>query len=232
MNELTLAPPGSEPKLLVPAYFHPAIHPELWAAMAENSDKVRIVILNAANGPGLRRDGVLLEAVEPLLSAGIDVVGYVDTDYGRRPRHEAVADIACFLLWYRVTGVLFDRVPTTPDHVGWVARLAHHAREMGARIVVFNHGAYPSEGYAEHADVLGTFEGPWTAYVDLPVPLWARGLPQGKAYHVVYSIPRDRFADAVLLASRRRAGYVYLTDHDNPNPYDRLPALPPAAWLG
>ena len=232
MTSMVLEGPASEPKLLVPAYFHPAVHPELWAAMAANPDKVRIVILNVASGPGRRRETARVAAVDALLAAGIDVVGYVDTDHGRRPRHEVVADIGCFMLWYQVTGVLLDRVPTPPDHVGWAGRLARHARDMGARLVVFNHGAYPAEGFAEHADVLGTFEGPWSAYVDLPVPRWARRVPGGNAYHVVYSIPPTRFADATLLATRRRAAYVYLTDHDGPNPYERLPALPPAGWLG
>jgi hypothetical protein len=232
MNDLTLAPADFEPKMLVPAYFHPVERPQLWAAMADNPDKVGIVILNVANGPGHERDGVWLEAVEPLLSAGIDVVGYVDTGYGRRPRHEVVADIGCYLLWYQVTGILFDQVATAPDHVESVGRLARHARDLGARLVVFNHGAYPAEGYAEHADILGTFEGSWKAYVDLSVPVWTRRLPERKAYHVVHSVPLGRFADAALLARSRRAGYVYVTDRDGPNPYDRLPAVPPTAWLG
>lgn len=232
MSDLAVAAPACEPKLLVPAYFHPSIRPDLWAAMAAHPDKVRIVVLNPASGPGRHREPDRAAAVDALLASGIEVVGYVDTDYGRRPRHEVVADIGCFMLWYRVSGVLLDRVPTTADHLGWVGRLAGHARAMGARLVVFNHGAYPAEGFAEHADVLGTFEGPWGDYVDLPVPRWARQLPEGKSYHVVYSVPPERFADAALLASRRRAAYVYLTDHDGPNPYERLPALPPEAWLG
>ena len=212
------------PKLLVPAYFHPALEPEQWAMMADRAEQVQMVILNVNDGPGERRDEARLEALERLLEAGVAVAGYVDVDYGQRPRHDVVADIGCFMLWYRVTGIFFDRVPAAPDQVPAAALLARHARDIGAQSVIFHHGVYPAEAYAEHADILGTFEGPWSSYVDLPVPRWARELTDAKSYHVVYSVPPASFGDAVLLANRRRAGYVYITDHEGANPYERLPA--------
>jgi hypothetical protein len=91
-------------------------------------------------------------------------------------------------------------------------------------LVMFNHGAHPLEAYAEHADLLGTFEGPWQAYLRLPVPRWTRSWPASRFYHVVYSVPPEHAADAFLLAVRRRAGCVYITDQGGGNPYDRLPA--------
>ena len=79
-------------------------------------------------------------------------------------------------------------------------------------MVLFNHGAHPLEAYAEHANLLGTFEGPWRAYLRLAVPRWTRSRPASTFYHVVYSVPRENFDHAFLLATRRRAGSVYITD--------------------
>jgi hypothetical protein len=158
----------------------------------------------------------------------VAVAGYVDTDYGRRPASDALADLDRFLRWYEVTGVCFDRAAGPADRLGYYAALSREARGAGARDVVFNHGAHPLEAYADHADLLGTFEGPWRAYARLAVPRWTRARPVGQFYHVVYSVPPENFGQAFLLAIRRRAGCAYITDHGGANPYDRLPSAGPA----
>ena len=95
---------------------------------------------------------------------------------------------------------------------------------MGAREVALNHGAHPVETYAEHADLLGTFEGPWSAYLELTVPRWVRSRPAGQFFHLLHSVPAASFSDAIWLAARRNAGCVYVTDRGGVNPWDRLPA--------
>ena len=94
---------------------------------------------------------------------------------------------------------------------------------MGAHLVAFNHGAHPVEAYADHADLLGTFEGPWSAYLELAVPRWVRSRPAEQFFHLVHSLPGANFGDALWLAARRNAGCVYLTDRGGANPWDCLP---------
>lgn len=218
---------GSEPvmpRLIVPAYFHPASHPAEWAWLAGQAEQVRLVVLNLADGPGAAPDAVVRPAVRRLLAAGVPVAGYVDTSYGQRPPREALADLGRYLDWYQVTGVFFDRAPTGAEHLGHYADLAEGARRLGAREVALNHGAHPVEAYAQHADLLGTFEGPWPAYLDLAIPRWARSRPAAQFYHLPHSVPPGSFRDARWLAARRNAGCVYITDRGGPNPWDRLPA--------
>ncbi len=218
---------GSElimPRLIVPAYFHPASHPAEWAWLVEQAGQVRLVVLNLADGPGTRPDTAVQPALSRLQAAGVAVAGYVDTNYGRRPAREALADLGRYLDWYTVAGVFFDRAAAGPEHVGHYAGLAQRARQLGARVVALNHGAHPVEAYAEHADLLGTFEGPWRAYLGLAIPRWARSRPAGQFYHLPHSVPPGSFSDAFWLAARRNAGCVYVTDQGGPNPWDRLPA--------
>jgi hypothetical protein len=212
------------PRLVVPAYFHPVLHPQEWALLAERAAHVRLVILNIANGPGESPDIAHSAVVERLHAAGVEVAGYVDTNYGHRDVFEPISDIGRFLDWYQVTGVCFDRAAVTAESLEYYAALARRARAMGVRLVMFNHGAHPQEAYAEHADLLGTFEGPWRSYMDMSVPRWTRSLPSDKFYHVVHSVPMQRFNDAYLMAARRRAGFAYVTEQSGSNPYDRLPA--------
>jgi Spherulation-specific family 4 len=211
-------------RLIVPAYFHPALRPDLWRSLAEHADQVRLVILNVASGPGTAPDPAFAAVAGQLHRAGVTLAGYVDTGYGRRPPTEPLADIGRYVDWYGVAGVCLDRAAASAEHLGYYAMLASRSRAMGAGVVMFNHGTHPARGYAEHADVLGTFEGPWRAYRHLAVPRWTQSWPASRFYHVVYAVPAGRLGDAFRLATRRGAGSVYVTDRSGGNPYDRLPA--------
>ena len=226
--------PLTAPRLVVPAYFRPDTRSDDWQLLAKHAQQVRLVILNLANGPGTRPDPAYHSALGRLREVGVAVAGYVDTNYGRRPVPEALADLDNFLEWYAVSGVCFDRVSVSAQDLGYYAGLSRDARRAGARVVLFNHGAHPLEAYAEHANLLGTFEGPWRAYVRLAVPRWTRSRPASTFYHVIHSVPRENFDHAFLLATRRRAGSVYVTDRGGANPYDGLPAgglQPESPWL-
>lgn len=216
------------PRLVVPAYFHPALAPGDWARMARQASHIRVVILNPASGPGDQPDPAYVPALQPLKDAGVTIAGYADTNYGQRPWREALADIERYQDWYGIDGVLYDRVSAVAGDLRHYALLARRARKLGAQTVVFNHGVHPHEGYARHADILGTFEGPWHVYLQQAVPQWTRSWPPGRFYHVVYSVPLEHLASAFMVAGRRRAACVYVTDHGGRNPYSRLPALVPA----
>ena len=223
----------TRPRLVVPAYFHPALHADDWQWLADHAPQVRLVILNVANGPGSAPEPVFYPVLDRLGGAGVPVAGYVDTNYGHRPTRDVLAELGRYLDWYAVGGVCFDRVAAAAEHLRYYAALSARAREMGAGVVLFNHGVHPLEAYAEHADVLGTFEGPWSAYLRMHVPHWTRSHPAETFYHVVYSVPARRFDRAFMLAVRRRAASVYITDRGGANPYDRLPgdAESPASWM-
>lgn len=225
---MTQSPSGAldlaVPRLVVPAYFHPAVRPDDWALLTERAAQVRLVILNPASGPGTQPDDAWIPVLDRLRAAGVGVVGYVDTNYGRRPQREAMVELARYLAWYKVTGVLFDQVAATRPRLSYFAALAGDARSMGARVVVFNHGVHPDEAYADHADVLGTFEGPWSAYRKVSMPRWVSARSADQFYHVVHSVPPQDLGDAYLLAARYRAGCAYVTDRSGGNPYDQLPA--------
>jgi hypothetical protein len=212
------------PRLVVPAYFHPAVCPDRWQWLADHAPLVSLVILNVASGPGTARQDVFRAAVDKLRGAGVRVIGYADTNYGHRTEREILADLGRYQDWYEVDGVCLDRAAAGAGQAGYYAALADRVRAMGAEVVFFNHGTHPAEDYAPQADLLGTFEGPWTAYQRLRVPAWTHRWPPGKFYHVVHSVPLPLLGTAWRLAQGRRVASVYITDRDGPNPYDDLPA--------
>ena len=211
------------PRLVVPAYFHPSADPAGWEWLAEHPDRVWLVVLNIINGPGLRPEPPFQAVARRLHDAGVTLIGYVDTNYGQRHPEQVRDELGRYLDWYPVTGVCLDRVTATAAWLPHYSALTAEARKLGAEVVFFNHGAYPAEGYAELADLLGVFEGSWQAYQRLDVPRWTRAWPAEKFYHVVHSVPPGKSGDTVRLAVRRRAAAVYVTERSGPNPYDRLP---------
>lgn len=213
---------GPRPRLLVPAYFHPAVRPQDWATLARQAERIALVVLNVATGPGAHRDSAFDGVLEQLRTAGIAVAGYVDTDYAARPSENVLIDLTRYRDWYAPDGVFFDRAASEAKHVEHYAGLARAARGLGMSPVMFNHGTHPAQAYTAHADLLGTFEGPWSAYVELAIPRWARQEHHVHLVHLVHSVPPDLIGTALDLAVQRNVSCGYVTDHVTHNPWSRL----------
>ena len=85
-------------------------------------------------------------------------------------------------------------------------------RADGGGHLVFGHGTHPHPGYAELADQLVTFAGPWNDYRWSQVAEWTADHPPERFCHLVHGVPGQpsrRGAADRPLAGR---GHVYLTD--------------------
>ncbi|MFE1552361.1 spherulation-specific family 4 protein [Streptomyces sp. NPDC058718] len=171
------------PSLLVPYYEHPADRPEAWSSLVAAAPSLHGVVLNPASGAGEAPDPAFAEASARLREAGVRVLGYVDTAYGRRPHAEVVAELLRHRDWYRADGAFLDQVTTAPGGLAHYRRIAVAARAAGAATLVLNHGAHPDPGYEEFADLLVTFEGPWDTYRTLDLPVAPHYC------HLVYAAP-------------------------------------------
>ncbi len=148
-----------------------------------------MVVLNLANGPGASRTGCAFPrwngSAPPESRCAGTSTRTTGSARGRRPRRPAPSP-RLVPGRRRFPRPRRDRRRASeplrgPDGLG---------RDAGARLVVFNHGAHPVEAYADHADLLGTFEGSWSSYVELGVPRWVRSRPAGQFFHLLHSVPR------------------------------------------
>ncbi|CAM5259178.1 spherulation-specific family 4 protein [Streptomyces narbonensis] len=171
------------PSLLVPYYEHPADRPEAWSALVAAAPTLYGVVLNPASGAGRAPDPAFAEVSARLREAGVRVLGYADTAYGRRPHAEVVTDLLRHRDWYGADGSFLDQVTTAPGGLAHYRRIAVAARAAGAATLVLNHGAHPDPGYGEFADLLVTFEGPWDTYRTLDLPVAPHYC------HLVYAAP-------------------------------------------
>jgi hypothetical protein len=208
---------------VVPAYFHPALAAADWAAMATMATDLRLVVLNVANGTGDFPDHAFTDVVREVQAGGAPVAGYVDSDYGRRPGEQILAELHRYWEWYGVRNVFLDRAASGIEHVRQYGMIAAQCRAFGADLVAFNHGTHPAPEFAEHADLLGTFEGALPAFLDLDVPRWVHDHPADCFFHLVYECPPEVAGPIEALAAERNVGCLYRTERTRPNPWSGLP---------
>jgi hypothetical protein len=209
--------------LVVPAYFHPLAAPKPWRRLAASAPITRLVIVNVHNGPGTALDESYLAATHALRIHQVSTAGYVDTDYGRRPVADVVADVRSYLRWYGIEGVFLDQVSSGITELDHYEEYVLAVRAAGARFVALNPGTHPHPGYIDLANLTVTFEGTWFDYRGLALPGWVRDYPSGRFCHLVHSVPQEAFTAALQLASQRNVRSVFLTDGCGDNPWDRFP---------
>jgi hypothetical protein len=215
------------PGVGVPGYAHPLLAATEWGELTRPGTPLHWVVLNVSDGPGTRPDPHCLEAAGRLRNAGIRVLGHLDTRYGTRNFGELISDAHRFVDWYQVDGFLLERCPA--DHAGLpeVRRTVATLRVIrDAAHIVLGHGIHPHPGYADLADQLVTFSGPWSDYRWSQVAEWTADHSPERFCHFVHGVPRHDLTEALRIARRQGAATVWITDHTDGGGADPWEVMP------
>jgi len=212
----------------VPGYAHPLVAPVEWSELTRPGTPLHWVVLNVSDGPGARPDPHCLEAAGRLRNGGVRVLGHLDVTYGARAFGELVFDAQRYLDWYQVDGFFLDRCPTERTALPEVRRTAGTLRALlGDGHIVLGHGSHPDPGYAETADQLVTFSGPWSDYRWSQVAEWTAEHPPERFCHFVHGVPRGHLDEALRVARWQGASTIYFTDRTDRggsvDPWESLP---------
>ncbi|UUU21455.1 spherulation-specific family 4 protein [Streptomyces sp. DSM 40750] len=219
---------SARPSVLVPYYEHPSARPAEWNALVTAAPSLYGVVLNPSSGPGDAPDPAFIQVANRLRAAGVRLLGYADTGYGRRPVTEVVRDLTRYQAWYGTDGTFLDQVPAGLGEFDYYRRLAAAVWGGGSATLALNHGTPPHPAYARIADLVVTFEGTWETYREQPLAPWpggTRGLG-AQVCHLVYGVPPD--ADVGGLARTRGASVHCAVPGVGDHPWGTLPhALEP-----
>ena len=219
--------PAVDLGVVIPAYVPPEQAP-YWTTVVAGAPTVRDVILNPDDGPGGTESPGYADLVEQLRRAGIRVLGYVATGRGDRAHDAVMSEVRHWQQWYGVTSIFFDEASSRAKELSTYRRYVAAVHDAGG-VAVLNPGVVPDRGYFGIADSIVTFEDTADRYLaQRDQPSWLRAEPAEKVWHIVIATPEDRLDDVLARARADGAGNVYVTDDDEPNPYDRLPAYWPA----
>jgi hypothetical protein len=202
----------------IPAY----LPPDGIARIAERPVRDRVVIFNPDNGPGAKLAPEYRSAVAADQRTGTRVLGYVHTGWGARDPAAVVADVLRYRSWYGADGIFFDETAHDAAELPYYRSLARDARAAGLGIVALNPGTVPARAYFDLADIVVTFEGPYSAYEAAirAMPAWTRDVPRDRIAHLLYDTTR---AQAMRAIESGPAGFVYATSASLPNPWSTLP---------
>jgi hypothetical protein len=212
----------------IPGYAHPLVAPTEWGALTRPGTPLHWVVLNVADGPGARPDPHCLEAAGRLRNAGVRVLGHLETASGARTLAEVIFDAQRHLDWYQVDGFLLDHCPADRAALPGIRRLVTTLRTIrhGAHVVL-GHGTHPHPGYAECADQLVTFSGPWSAYRWSQAAEWTADHPPERFCHLVHGVPGPHLEEALRIARWQGAATIYFTDRTDGggrrDPWETMP---------
>lgn len=176
--------------------------------------------------PGDKPIAEYTDIIRRAKTAGIKVLSYVWTDYGRRTYASIAAEISRTKANYNVDGIFLDGVSTASNHFTLYANLSNYIRSARGGFVAMNPGVVPSSAMLmAYADLLVTFEGTYSTYVNsYTTQAWTTAYPASRFWHLVHATPATATSNAVRLSELRNAGAIYVTDDILPNPWDRLPS--------
>ncbi|HWB36677.1 MAG TPA: spherulation-specific family 4 protein, partial [Rugosimonospora sp.] len=236
----------------VPAYIPPSDSAS-WSAIENSGPQLGFVVANVANGPDTALNTDWQTVIDATHGNGTKVLGYVDTGYFgfTTPARQTVlgdTDATAWLVqaeqdvnrWYAyygssVDGIFFDDAENicgpngSSTYVDLYIELNQyvHTYHPGA-LTVANPGVGVPDCYEDAADILITFEGSYTDYLnptgDYVTRQWQLDADPNKFWNLVYDVPDTTALATVLDTSKRNnAGYVYATPDTLPNPWDTVP---------
>ncbi|MFB8772276.1 spherulation-specific family 4 protein [Streptomyces broussonetiae] len=210
----------------VPGYAHPLVAPREWADLARPGAPLHWVVLNVADGPGTRLDPDCLQATARLRTAGVRVLGHLDTS-SATALPGSLAAAHRYLDWYGVDGFLLDRCPTERAALPEIRRMVTALRALRDDAhIVLGHGTHPHPGYADHGDQLVTFRGRWSDYRWSQVAEWTADHPAERFCHFVHGVPLGHLEEALRIARWQGAATIYFTDRTNragTSPWEAMP---------
>jgi hypothetical protein len=217
-------------RLLVPAYFFPAGDGlEQWGKLLEAPDPAGVVIIvNIASGPGEVSNPNYVRIIGRARQKGFPVLGYVPTNYGKRPIKAAKDDIDRWIRFYPgIRGIFFDQQASAPDRVTYYVELYEYARnEQGLDLVINNPGTTCAEEYLAQpvADVVCLIDSTRDINEFHPPAWMSRYKPARFAGEFPKIDDPVKMKQLVRELVAKGVGYCYITDGQGPNPWGRLPS--------
>jgi hypothetical protein len=230
-DESKTAPDGASRRLrlLVPAYIYPVGEGlKDWQRLFEAATKVEIVaIANPNSGPGDERNLDYAAIYTEASNQGITLVGYVSTDYCRRPQAEIKNDVDTWVRLYpQIRGFFFDQQPRDGRDAVRFAELRDYAKgKIRDPLVITNPGtlcddAYLAQSVSNVTCVFNNYQG--FEQFELPAPL--KKYEPFRFATMPYNIGDVETMRAIVKdAINKRIGYLYISDAKPLNRWDKLP---------
>lgn len=207
--------------LIIPVYGNTST--QFNAAIAAARKVQTIVVLNPDDGPGSRKDTFIAGYVSKLKAAGAIVVGYISTQYGGVSTGTVQSQMNAYISYYGVQGYFLDEVSDSSGKLNYYKTLKAYAAGKG-KYIVGNPGTTVPSSYAATADVMITYEDPYSGgWTRSKPPTWAAGKPS-KIGAIVYSTNASLANGVIDRAIALGYGWIFVTDRGGSDPFGIAPS--------
>ncbi|MEA1948303.1 MAG: spherulation-specific family 4 protein [Thermodesulfobacteriota bacterium] len=232
-------------EMLYPLYNYPNWNdPDsyIWDDIAAAGSDIPITaIINPANGPGgdSSPNSDFQKGLKDLTEGGVEIIGYVATEYGTRNINYVKSDIKQYNDDftdgdnYSVTGIFLDQVKNTTDRntLAYYQELWHYVKNSSDTpnldFVVLNPGINTPEVFLDFADVIIVFEGNFSDWINYTPDSYLVNYTSDRFSYLVHSTMGGcvEMENAIDLGPKRNILYGFVTDDLLPNPWDNFPSF-------
>ncbi len=198
--------------LIIPSYFYDG---NLWERVLNlDTNEIKIItIINPASGAGERPDPHYREIIRRLNEKGITPIGYIYTEYGKRPLRIVKREIRKYLKFYPgIKGFFIDQTSTERRKLRYYRKIYRYIKRKGNFLVILSPGAPTHRGYYRFADYVITTVGNY--------PDCNEQKPE-KDGCILYGIPYNQMIEVL---HNENVKLIYITDDGDGNPFDNLPS--------
>jgi hypothetical protein len=213
VNPTTTVQPSQQ--LLIPAYQYPTLG--TWATLTAAIPPPAMMIANISGvGAGASSNPDYVTAINNARTAGIRILGYIDTNYTTRPTANIPTELANWATWYGITDIFLDRVSSDVGaHYTWYSGVVTTIRNTNPNgLVVLKCSVYPHESYMSLGDIVVVFEDTFANYVNSVPPVWVFNHPPQTLAHLVHDCVNQDAMNVALTQARAQNGLPVYVNTD------------------
>jgi hypothetical protein len=187
-----------------------------------------VAIINPNSGPGGKPNSDYAKGLKLLQQGGVKTIGYVATNYGKRPIEQVKADIDLYNAHFNVQGIFLDEGASGPQQLNYYSEIYRYIKsKKKLQQVIVNPGTHIDEAYfskpvTDQAVIFENFGKEWPTYETSPYVNKYNRKHFALMLHGV--IDRATMQSYIELAVKRNIGHVYITNDADSNPWDSLPS--------
>jgi hypothetical protein len=227
----------SKLNILIPLYIYPNWYNRdkyIWNQVVVAARKVPITaIVNPNNGPNNAPPNAdYQQGIKDLRQAGVRIVGYVHSNYGKRDLKLVKLDLDLYIKHFDVDGIFVDETASSRDKLDYYQKVYQYIKSQRKSLqVIINPGTDLDESYLKKpvADVAVIFENDRKKWNTYQPPVYIQNYSAPHFAALVHTAANSKVMKKILnRAANSNFGYVYITNDStntaNHNPWDSLPS--------
>ncbi|BBM99709.1 hypothetical protein MPTK1_1g23210 [Marchantia polymorpha subsp. ruderalis] len=236
---------GVSQYIIAPSYVYPCSITTPSCAWYSFSNGADIVIINPNSGPGTTANSDYVNLISAIRASTdtfiTTILGYVATTYGAKSQAAVNAETDLYNSLYKVDGIFFDEASTDCTKTSYYSNIVSHVQDTtmsptGQDYTILNWGTNGPECFLQTtsgnvpADNFVTFENSHASYASYAPLAYMANYAPARFYHIVYNVTQANLISTMTKSKQSRAGRVYVTNDDLPNPYDTAPTPFTSYW--